>query len=248
MIHRLCLAFLGLSVVWIAVALLRAPSWTIVPGFILGWAIVDFASGMVHMLLDYVHLPPSFRADLLFFAQRRDTPEYTRMRKAFFARLNAFWRIAYDFKVHHYTPRALGRRSLRELTRDTLIIAGVPVLLVLDVAIAVAAPPSWLVAAGLAMAIGAIYIQYFHSVMHRTDVPPLIAAMQRVRLVMTAEAHQTHHDDPRRSFAIISGWTNPLLDRIFVLLARLGICRSEHLVPERFDDADPAAPVPAWRA
>ena len=247
MAYRICVAVFCLSGAWIAANLLIHPSWTIIPGLILGWAIVDCGSGVVHMLLDYVRMPASFRADLLFFAPRRDTPEYVGMRKAMLGRVNAFWRIAFDFKGHHHSPRALGRRTMKELTADTLLYGGLPILLVLDVASIVSPPPQWLSAAALAMAIGAVFIQYFHSVMHRRDVPRLIASMQRARLVMTAEAHQVHHDDPRRSFAIISGWSNPLLDRIFVLLARLGVCRAENLEPERFDDADPAAPVPFWR-
>ena len=247
MIYRTGVVVFCVSCAWIVVALMRDPSWTILPGLLVGWAIVDFGSGVVHMLLDYVRMPPTFRADLLFFAPRRDTPEYTRMRKALFENLNAFWRIAFDFKGHHHSPRALGRRTMRELTRDTLIYGGVPVILALDVALVVAPPPPWLTAAGLAMAIGAVFIQYFHSVMHRREVPPLIAAMQRARLVMTAEAHQAHHDDPRTTFAIINGWSNPLLDRIFVLLARIGVCRTENLEPERYDDTDPAAPLPFWR-
>jgi hypothetical protein len=247
MAYRVFAVICALSCVWIVLSLARDPSWTILPGLLIGWSVVDFGSGVVHMLLDYVRMPPTFRADLLFFAPRRDTPEYVRMRKALFGRLNAFWRIAFDFKGHHHSPRALGRRTVRELTRDTLVFGGVPIVIALDLALVFAPPPTWLTAAGLTMAIGAVYIQYFHSVMHRPVAPWPIARLQRVGLVMTAAAHQRHHDDPRRSFAIINGWSNPLLDRIFVVFARLGICRAENLEPERFDAADPAAPEPFWQ-
>lgn len=233
MFFRLTVGIFCVSFAADLVALASTPSWTIIPGLLVGWAIADLGSGLVHMLLDFVPLPARLRMDLLYFAPQRNTEDYAELRRSILGGVGPFWRISYNFKYHHPRPNALGRRNMKELCADTLYFAALPLSLALNVAVVTAPPPPWATAAVIAMVIGTLFIQYFHSTLHRRTPPAFVAVLRRFRLLMTPEAHQFHHDVQDNSFAIINGWSNPLLDRIFILLRRHGICREEHLEPPR---------------
>ena len=233
MVFRFAVAVFCLVFAFDVVALARDPSWTILPGLFVGWVVIDFCSGLVHMLLDYVPVPARMRLDLLYFAPNRVTPEYQRQREEILGAIGPFWRIAHNFKYHHPRPNALGKRTLKQLCAETLYFAALPAALALALAAIFAPPPPWAMAAGISMVIGALFIQYFHSTLHRREPPGFIVVMRRLHLLMTPEAHQLHHDVQDNSFAIIAGWTNPLLDRIFRRLVAMGICRAENLEPPR---------------
>ncbi len=233
MFFRLAVAVFGVSLAFAVVELARAPSWTILPGLLVGWAVIDFCSGLVHMLLDYVPVPARMRLDLLYFARNRSTEEYLRLRREILGPVGPFWRIAFNFKYHHPRPNALGKRTLKQLCAETLYFAALPTALALDVALVFAPPPPWVTAAAISMVIGALFIQYFHATLHRPVPPAFVAVMRRLRLLMTPEAHQRHHDVQDNSFAIIAGWSNPLLDPLFRILVSTGVCRAENLEPPR---------------
>jgi ubiquitin-conjugating enzyme E2 variant len=71
----------------------------------------------------------------------------------------------------------------------------------------------------------------FHRWSHwpRAEKPAWLAALQKVRVVLPSEAHLQHHRPPFRvNYCILSGWANPLTNRIpwariEALLLRLGI-------------------------
>ena len=48
---------------------------------------------------------------------------------------------------------------------------------------------------------------------------------------MTPAAHQRHHDTLQRDFATNSGWSNPVINRLFLALRARGYLRDEGLVP-----------------
>lgn len=214
-------------------AMALAPSWGILAGLVLGWILADLGSGLVHMLMDYVALPARLEMDRLYFATRRGGRDYDRMRRDIMRRAGGFWRISYDFKVHHPSPDTLGRRSLAKLVSDTLPYGALPLALLLDLTIVTLSPPAWMIAAGVSLIVGGVFVQYFHACLHRTDPPAVIVALRRIRLLMSPAAHDVHHDTLDRDFAIVSGWTNPLLNPLFGVLRRLGICREENLEPPR---------------
>jgi hypothetical protein len=68
--------------------------------------------------------------------------------------------------------------------------------------------------------IGATFAQYFHGTLHRADNPWIVHAMRRTGLLMTPQAHAIHHATLTRDFATNTGWSNPLVNRIFALAMR----------------------------
>jgi sterol desaturase/sphingolipid hydroxylase (fatty acid hydroxylase superfamily) len=85
---------------------------------------------------------------------------------------------------------------------------------------------------GLALILGGAFAQYFHGSLHRERNPPVVRWMRRCGLLMTPEAHQLHHDTLQRDFATNSGWSNPLINRLFVALRSWGYLKDEGLEPQ----------------
>ncbi|WP_419825836.1 fatty acid desaturase CarF family protein [Sphingomonas sp.] len=217
--------------------MLRSPSLWMLPAVLAGWYAADLMSGVVHMYMDYRPCPPLPGLNAMFFYEgARDSEEYIALRDETFASLGPFERLVYDFKNHHPRPDALGRRSLRITTEPTVLFTTLPFALganMLAGALALAgiATPGWAIAGMIAFVLGATFAQYFHGSLHREDVPWLVRAMRRARLLMRPEDHVAHHDTLTRDFSTINGWSNPPLNLIFRTLRQKGRLRDEGLIP-----------------
>ena len=206
--------------------------WSIF-GLLAGWYLADLASGLVHMLLDYRPCPPGMRLnDLYFYSGSRESDEYLTMVRERMANVSPFDRLVYDFKNHHPRPMALGRRPVWRLIGSSVLLAALPLSILLNVAAWLWPVPGWLVAMGLALILGGAFAQYFHGSLHRERNPPVVRWMRRCGLLMTPEAHQLHHDTLQRDFATNSGWSNPLINRLFVALRSRGYLKDEGLEPQ----------------
>jgi hypothetical protein len=229
---RALVALLLLSLaVNIAVAV-ADPSWWIVPALLAGWYGADFASGFVHMTMDYRPCPVGYGlADLYFYSGSRESDDYQRRFRTAMARLRPIERLVYDFKNHHPRPDALGRRPLWRLIGSSVLLGALPASLLLTLAWAAVGLPGWAMAGGLALIIGGAFAQYFHGTLHRADIPAIIRAMRSLGLLMTPQAHARHHATLQRDFSTNCGWSNPLLNRVFALGRRRGWFRDEGLEP-----------------
>ena len=204
----------------------------VLPALLLGWYLADLVSGLVHMYMDYRPCPPGKRLnDLFFFEGSRASEEYQALFRKRMASINAFERVVYDFKNHHPRPNALGRRNLWRLIGSTVIVAALPVSLLLNVAALMWPVPGWTIAFCVAFLVGGAFAQYFHGSLHRESNPWIVRWMRRLRLLMTPEAHQLHHDTLQRDFSTNCGWSNPLVNRLFHALRQRGYLDDAGLVP-----------------
>jgi len=209
-----------------------ALDWRIVPALLGGWFLADLASGVIHMLMDYIPCPEGVGlGKLYFYGEGRDTPEYAALRRAVFARISPLDRILFDFKVHHPRPDSLGRRSLHYQIWSTIVFGALPVSLLLNAWALLWPAPGWAMAAALVFVIGGTFSQYFHGSLHRAENPPIVHVLRRLGLLMTPEMHDRHHQSLQRDFATISGWSNPLLNPLFRWLRAHGHLRDEGLEP-----------------
>ena len=213
-------------------AALRDPSLAMIPALLIGWYCADFASGLVHMLMDYRPTPAGKRlADLYFYEGSRESPEYIALLAERMRAVSPLDRLVYDFKNHHPRPHALGRRALWRQIGSTVIVAALPATLLLNAATALMPVPGWLVAGLVAAILGGAFAQYFHGSLHRETNPWFITALRRAGLLMSPAAHQLHHDTLQRDFATNCGWSNPLINRLFAGLRRRGYLDDAGLVP-----------------
>ena len=170
-------------------------------------------------------------ADIFFYAGSRQSDAYLAMRAVRIARLNAFQRVVFDFKTHHPRPDALGRRSLWQQIGVSLVAAALPLSLALNALALWAKAPGWSFAFGTALIFGSAFAQHFHGSLHQPVVPWYIAALRRIGLLMTPAAHQLHHDTLQRDFATNCGWSNPVVNRLFVVLRARGMLDDAGLEP-----------------
>ncbi|TCU56056.1 TMEM189-like protein [Novosphingobium sp. PhB57] len=208
------------------------PSWLAIPAMLVAWYLADLLSGVIHMYMDYRPCRPGMGLDTIFFYEgSRESEEYQGLFRERMRRLNPFERISYDFKNHHPRPDALGRRQLWRLIGSTVIAGALPISLLGNVAALIWPIPGWFMAGFAAFLVGGAFAQYFHGTLHRRDNPWFIRAMRKLGLLMSPEAHQIHHDTLKRDFATNSGWSNPLVNRLFRFLRSQGQLPDANLEP-----------------
>lgn len=230
--QNVLLAALVASLAVNAAAALREPSIAFLPAMLAGWFLADLASGLVHMALDYRPTPAGKRlADLYFYEGSRESPEYLAMLAERMSQVSPLDRLVYDFKNHHPRPHALGRRTLWRQIGSTVLVAALPASLLLNLAVFWLPVPGWLTAGAMALIIGGALAQYFHGSLHREENPWFIHALRRMRLLMTPEAHQLHHDTLKCDFATNCGWSNPVINAVFRALRRRGYLDDAGLIP-----------------
>lgn len=157
-----------------------------------GYLAADLASGLVHWFCDR------------FFEE--DSP--------FVGRL-----LIRPFREHHRDPAAMTRHNWLELCGNSAQ-AVAPLLLA-----AQAAPPAEGLLATFAdgavasFALAALGTNAFHCWAHAERVPPLVARLQALGLILPPEAHAVHHTRGG-AYCVTSGWANRAVDRL-ALPARL---------------------------
>ncbi|RJF88501.1 carotenoid synthesis regulator CarF [Oleomonas cavernae] len=216
------------------VPVLAQPDWRIVPAMLAAWYIADFASGLIHMYMDYRPCAEGSRLDELFFYEgHRGSPAYKALHREIMSKLNLFEQLVFDFKAHHPRPLTLGRRDLLAQVWATVAVLTLPVSLLLNLAWLTLPVPPWFMAGAVTALIAGTLSQYFHGTLHRRANPWIIPVMRRLHLLITVEAHDLHHATLDRDFATISGWSNPVLNRVFNWLKARGSFNPAGLEPAR---------------
>ena len=231
--RRTILAAFAISLMLNLALMVPRFDWLCLPALLAGWYMADLASGLVHLALDYRACPPGRGlAEIFFYEGSRESAEYLALRAACMARLTPFQRIAYDFKTHHPRPDALGRRSLWTQIGTTLVVAALPASFALNAAALTGHAPGWLIAFGVTLITGSGLAQYFHGSLHRTPAPCPVRVLRRIGLLMTPAEHRVHHDTLQRDFATNCGWSNPVVNRVFLGLRKRGLLDDAGLTPQ----------------
>jgi len=213
---------------------LAAPSlgWSAIPAALAGWYAADLASGLVHMTMDYNPCRPGTGLrDLYFWDGPRDSAEFQVKQDEVYARISRFERVVYDFKKHHPFPDLLGRHNFLHLMKGPTFVVVLPISLALNAVFLALRPPGWLLVGVVVTLLGAAMSQAFHGALHRDDVGRTLRLLRRLRLVMSRSAHQAHHDSLTQDFAVVNGWSNPLVNLCASVLLRSGALSKEGLEP-----------------
>ena len=179
------------------------PPWWLSALIVLGaWAFADAGSYVFHLIVD--HHVPAHRSP-----------------------------VAAGFQRHHGDGEGITRESWPMLFAPIL-----PALLPCWLLFAAPAALGWLPSA-LALFLSVVCLavgfgQVFHRWAHLPEacLSAPVRWAQRLGLIVSARAHRRHHAPPfGQSYAIVSGWVNPLFDRLALdrrlsaLAARLGFPR-----------------------
>ncbi|TVV73384.1 fatty acid desaturase CarF family protein [Sphingomonas solaris] len=204
------------------------PGWALIPAALAGWYLADLMSGAIHMYMDYRPCRSGIGLDRLYFYEgSRDSDEYRTLFGQTMRQIGPIERLVFDFKNHHPRPLALGRRNLWRQIGSTVIIATLPASLALNLlcwaGLRAGWPvPGWFTGGAIAFLLGGTFAQYFHGTLHRERNPWFIHLMRRLGLLMTPQAHNIHHETLARDFSTNSGWSNPVLNRVFAWVQRRG--------------------------
>ena len=187
------LSVVAFAVAWAAVAARlpgapeQGPSWLVVPALLLGYALADFASGLVHWLADR-HFDPR-------------TPILGPL-------------LIAPFREHHAAPAEITRHGLLEVMGNNALVTLPPALVLLAHPAPNGSLP-WLFVhlTLLFLALSVVATNLFHRWAHVATPPPAIRLLQRAGLILSPERHARHHHTSHdRAYCVTSGWLNPLLD------------------------------------
>jgi ubiquitin-conjugating enzyme E2 variant len=175
-------------------------------GLGLGFIAADVASGLMHWFCD------------TYFT--RSTPLVGRM-------------IIAPFREHHVDPEALARHGVLERNGNNCL-ASLPLLVGAWWSLGPGAPPH----AGsdvlrgflIALAATLCLTNQIHAWAHSASPPRLVRRLQRAGVLLAPERHSVHHRG-ERAYAVVSGWSNPCLDRVLAgterMLAACGVRPSD---------------------
>jgi hypothetical protein len=192
--------------------------------------LVDFVSGVFHAALDYSdcgsllrHLIPTSK-EMVHHARKTD-----RRYEASSAWSQAIW----NFQAHHYAPFPEHDDQIVE----TSLIA-TPLLLTTWL-------QYWLQSLGVNL--GWLYltpcqlrvwtmvlvlsygVQVSHFLAHqrvhhgKQSLPPLVAYLQDLGLMLHPRVHKQHHDTFDFNFCIFNGWANPMVNAGFRVARKIGL-------------------------
>lgn len=199
-------------------------NWYIVPVILFAWFSADFVLGLIHFYLDYVGCPKGIGLKALTMHPNRMSNEYFRLKADTMKHLGFIERIAFDFKVHHIYPKALGRRDFSSLVTESTMTHVLPLLILMRIAIDFYEVPDWIVLYTLVMCLGFFLGQYAHANTHKSkeDISFLVRWLQFLRIFLTIERHSLHHNRFERSFCILNGWADCCIDPIANYLLKSG--------------------------
>jgi ubiquitin-conjugating enzyme E2 variant len=175
-------------------------------GLGLGYAAADVASGLTHWFCDTYFAP--------------STPVVGPM-------------IIAPFREHHVDPEALARHGVLERNGNNCL-AALPLLLAALWSLAPVTPQvAWLDALRgflVALSVTLCLTNQIHAWAHSAQPPRVVHALQRAGVLLAPERHRAHHRG-ERAYAVVSGWSNTLLDRVLAraerVLAACGVAPSE---------------------
>lgn len=154
--------------------------------FLLGYAVADFLSGLVHFLFDNIGSP--------------STPVIGQ-------------KFIKPFRDHHDDPQAMTLGDAVAVNADNCF-ACLPVLIPVFFLLDVTGHP-YIGVFMVALLFFTMLTNQLHKWAHMTTRPAIINLLQRAHLVLTIDHHQVHHTAPFDSnYCITWGALNPVLERL----------------------------------
>lgn len=204
------------------------------PLFILiAFYLADFLSGIVHFVLDYRYTKPdSGLRDLYFYEGNKGAQEYVTLRSKVMKNVSALDEVVFDFKVHHISPGTLARRSFLTVCLPIVYFGSLPMICVLFALSTMEWISGNLILMGWCFISALSLAQYAHSCAHKRQVPLIPKLLQKLRLFISKEKHDSHHTDLGQDFCLLNGWANPLVNVIFKYAKKHSWYKEEGLIPQ----------------
>jgi hypothetical protein len=189
--------------------------WSI-PIFFLALYFADAFTGIVHFYLDYRPcVSGAGLRELFYYKGSKGSQEYIKLRNETMAGISGFEELVFDFKIHHPSPDTLGRRGLIKLTVGGMVYGGLPASLLILLLSQWNLLNQHFMLFCLVFIAAMVISQYTHSCAHKKNIPYIPRILQKLRLFVSPELHDVHHQTLDRDFCTLNGWSNPLVNVIF---------------------------------
>lgn len=203
--------------------------WAVIPVILLAWFSADFILGVNHFFLDYVGCPKGIGLKALTEHPDRSSSAYQKLKREAMRHLGFVERVAFDFKTHHIHPTALGHRSFPVLVAEPIMTHVLPVLIGLSVLHYFQMLNALAMLFFLVMSLGFLLGQYAHANTHKEVIPRPVQWLQATHIFLSIEHHNLHHDKFNRSFCILSGWADWIIDPLTRYLLQSRWLKRENL-------------------
>jgi len=194
----------GALLVWMGVRLARGTdtagqAFWVATAILGGYCLADLSSGVVHWMGDTL------------------------------GDENAGWfgpAFSLPFREHHRDPRGISHHGFVETNGNTCIVALAPLI-----AAHVWMPRTpgflfYLAAFVTSLSLFGIASNQFHKWAHSERVPRAVGLLQRWHVIIDPVRHDRHHVAPHRDhYCVLSGWMNPVADRLRLFRAAESIIR-----------------------
>jgi len=218
--------------VWRLAPLAPRFPWLMASGFMLGFVLADFVSGVVHWLADTWGSP-----DVPVIGQALIRP----------------------FREHHVDQKEITRHDFIETNGNNCFISIAPAACGALVALDDAAGIFWATAI-FSVTLWILFTNQFHKWSHMDAPPRWVVLLQRLNLVLPPDHHTVHHTAPyAKYYCITVGWLNEPLYRLrffqtleWLVTALTGLMPREDDIGARaarevLEEAPPAAVPPEPR-
>lgn len=194
--------------------------------------VADAMTGLVHFYCDYVPCKPGRGLrELFFYEGDRSSPTYNQLKAKVMKQVSALEEVMFDFKVHHPRPMAMARRTTIHLLLTGVLFIGSPFLLCFFV-LKLLGVPADLQFIVLMTAFCMMFVQFSHACAHQHNESTVIRFLQKTRIFIPPEIHDHHHVVLDRDFAILNGWSNPLVNVLVRYCFQKGWVNEAGLTPE----------------
>ena len=191
--------------------------------------VLDLITGLVHFNTDY----QAIQNKELYLHKEVDVAGIQRFNKhdPLFLKASKEDQFLWNFQVHHDVPYPAADTDFDLVTQIARpVYAGVGGLLVLGYGLGVTIPAylqrCLVIFLALAPAANHVHI-WAHARTRNLIRSPVYRFMQDWHLVLNPDVHRKHHEEYDCNFCLFTGWANPVVNRLAVLLRRLDVIVQE---------------------
>ena len=125
--------------------------------------------------------------------------------------------LAQGFQNHHNDPR-----RIHEMTwYEHLYVMHLPLTIVFPIVVIVNQPAGYLIYILLVISLHLMQMSHRWAHTPKSDVPEVVKVLQNVGFFLSRKAHGQHHNNVYdQNFAIMNGWSNPILNRVVKIFGK----------------------------
>lgn len=200
----------------------------------IGLWVADFASGLVHLYIDYQPLNYAKGFGVLYdYKGDRGGEHFVSMKKELMKHASWFDHTVYSFKIHHRDASSNKHRHYREFFVE--FVAPASILLFCSLFVSFVFPQHFLTTHlalfDVIVSVAALHADHIHVCMHGSSTmlrgKHIVRFLSRYRVIYSYKTHALHHKDGLTGFCFVTGHANFAVNWICKQLLYYGVISSD---------------------